>query len=300
MKFKLNVFQIETLIGEGTYAKVFKVRCRLEKEKVYALKEIDSKYFSEEGISGFVIREISTLGKLNHPNILPLLDFFQRLNKTFLLFPLCKTSLREFMHKSYLKKLALWKVLKKNDSKDVLNLTFKSTNLQAELDLVAKWTLQLTSALNYLKNRKIIHRDLKPENILLDEKNNLQIIDFGMSKSSVFESDNHSPNVVNLPYKAPELFRKSVFYGHTIDWWSAGCIIIECIIGKRLFPGKNATKTKNAVRAFQEKGSLMKEKLKHLLNTVLGENTCCEILRMFKRRDEALEGIDFCDSLAPM
>jgi len=44
-----------------------------------------------------------------------------------------------------------------------------------------KFYLQLVAGINYIHKIGVCHRDLKPENLLLDYKNQLKIVDFGLS-----------------------------------------------------------------------------------------------------------------------
>ena len=44
-------------------------------------------------------------------------------------------------------------------------------------------------AIEYLHSHKIIFRDLKPENIVLDASGHVKLIDFGLSKENMAETD---------------------------------------------------------------------------------------------------------------
>ncbi|KAM9810554.1 inhibitor of nuclear factor kappa-B kinase subunit beta [Neosynchiropus ocellatus] len=96
--------------------------------------------------------------------------------------------------------------------------------------------LDISSALTYLHKNRIIHRDLKPENIVLQqgEKRLIhKIIDLGYAK----ELDSSSlcvSFVGTLQYLAPELIEKQQ-YTITVDYWSFGTLVFECITGFRPF-----------------------------------------------------------------
>ncbi|XP_027863674.1 inhibitor of nuclear factor kappa-B kinase subunit alpha-like [Xiphophorus couchianus] len=92
------------------------------------------------------------------------------------------------------------------------------------------------SGIQYLHENKIIHRDLKPENIVLQEiggKLVHKIIDLGYAKD-LDQGSLCTSFVGTLQYLAPELF-ESKPYTVTVDYWSFGTVIFECICGFRPF-----------------------------------------------------------------
>ncbi|KAM3836725.1 inhibitor of nuclear factor kappa-B kinase subunit alpha isoform 1-T1 [Vipera latastei] len=92
------------------------------------------------------------------------------------------------------------------------------------------------SGIQYLHENRIIHRDLKPENIVLQDeagKVTYKIIDLGYAKD-LDQGSLCTSFVGTLQYLAPELFDNSP-YSVTVDFWSFGTLIFECITGFRPF-----------------------------------------------------------------
>lgn len=86
----------------------------------------------------------------------------------------------------------------------------------------------------------ILHRDIKSENILIDCRENVRIIDFGLSylESSGKPLRQGSEYAIEFlgtpPYMAPEVLRNKGIstrrrkrYGTAVDWWALGCILFE-------------------------------------------------------------------------
>ena len=105
---------------------------------------------------------------------------------------------------------------------------------------------QLLRGLNFIHQSGVLHRDLKPKNILANSNNKLKICDFGLARpfipdpapaTLVYWTD----YVATRWYRAPELCGS--FYGRysqAVDIWSIGCIFAETLLGKPLFPGRDA------------------------------------------------------------
>ncbi|XP_052780366.1 inhibitor of nuclear factor kappa-B kinase subunit alpha-like [Mya arenaria] len=97
-------------------------------------------------------------------------------------------------------------------------------------------TRDISSGLEYLHGNRIIHRDLKPENIVLkpaEERVIYKIIDLGYAKE-LDQGSVCTSFVGTLQYLAPELFA-SQKYTCTVDYWSFGTVVFECITGYRPF-----------------------------------------------------------------
>lgn len=80
---------------------------------------------------------------------------------------------------------------------------------------------------------QVIHRDIKPENLLLDGAGNLKIADFGWS---CLTTKPRQTFCGTLDYLAPEMVVGTA-YDHSVDVWSLGVLMYECLVGKAPFEG---------------------------------------------------------------
>ena len=96
-------------------------------------------------------------------------------------------------------------------------------------------TQQMLRGIDFLHQHRIFHRDLKPQNVLLSKNDQVKIADFGLARVFSFDMALTSV-VVTLWYRPPEVLLQSS-YATPVDLWSLGCILVELINLKPLFPG---------------------------------------------------------------
>lgn len=116
---------------------------------------------------------------------------------------------------------------------------------QLQEPLIRNFVRQILAGLSYLHGRDIIHRDIKGANILVDNKGNIKISDFGISKrveaSAILQPAKngghiHRPSLQgSVFWMAPEVV-KQTSYTRKADIWSLGCLIIEMFTGNHPFP----------------------------------------------------------------
>lgn len=97
---------------------------------------------------------------------------------------------------------------------------------------------QILRGLKYIHSANVLHRDLKPSNLLLNANCDLKICDFGLARVTS-ETDFMTEYVVTRWYRPPELLLNSSDYTAAIDIWSVGCIFMELMDRKPLFPGRD-------------------------------------------------------------
>ncbi|KAH7714354.1 Unc-51-like kinase 1-like protein, partial [Aphelenchoides avenae] len=123
----------------------------------------------------------------------------------------------------------------------------------------------IVSAMKALRQMNVIHRDLKPQNMLLHRRGRtegaagtfdltLKIVDFGVSR---YLSENAAASTMaGTPvYMAPELLNAYLNGRHgqytaSVDLWSIGVILFECLTGERPFQGEDLTKVCNRATGF--------------------------------------------------
>ena len=135
---------------------------------------------------------------------------------------------------------------------DLMNLLIEKDVLTEE---EAKFYLaELVLSIESIHKLDCIHRDIKPDNILIDATGHIKLSDFGLAKISekIFENRldlnsntiyHHNKNyscVGTAYYVAPEVLKKTG-YGPEIDWWSAGIIFYEMLVGYAPFCSKDTS-----------------------------------------------------------
>ncbi|OLY84591.1 Protein kinase kin1 [Smittium mucronatum] len=113
--------------------------------------------------------------------------------------------------------------------KQLLEIIVKNGKLDEETSI--HYSRQIASALMYLHKHSIVHRDLKIENIMVNNRNQIKLIDFGLS--NLFSAQKQlSTFCGSLYFAAPELLEAKQYYGPEIDCWSFGIIIYVLVCGK--------------------------------------------------------------------
>ncbi|KAK9369108.1 kinase-like domain-containing protein [Lipomyces kononenkoae] len=181
-----------------------------------------------------ILKEVSILRQIDHPNIVSLIDFFESDSYYYIIMELLPGG--ELFHQ-------------------IVRLTYFSE------DLARHVIVQVAQALKYLHEELgIVHRDIKPENILFypipfipskdiklrpgDEDKadegefipgvggggigRIKIADFGLSKV-VWDSQTMTP-CGTVGYTAPEIV-KDERYSKSVDMWALGCVLYTLLCG---------------------------------------------------------------------
>ena len=131
----------------------------------------------------------------------------------------------------------------------------------------------LIMGLEYIHSKNIIHRDIKPENILFDNKGYAYITDFNISCKK--EEINNLYDISGTPvYMAPESINQK-FQDLSIDFYSLGIILYECIMGKRPYEGSNRHEVKKVLNMTEikiEKDDRISDLCESFINGLLERN----------------------------
>ena len=200
----------ESVIGAGTYGKVFKGVHVYTKRQV-ALKKIRMEG-EKDGFPVTAVREIKLLQHLRSHNVVSLLEVMVERNECFMVFEYLSHDLTGLInHPTF----TLTAAHKKNLAK------------------------QMFEGLDYLHYRGVLHRDIKAANILISNQGLLKFADFGLarffSKSRTLDYTNR---VITIWYRPPELLLGETRYGPEVDVWSAACVYVEMFTKKAVFPGE--------------------------------------------------------------
>ncbi|KAK9475220.1 kinase-like domain-containing protein [Dipodascopsis tothii] len=250
----LSQWKLIEKMGDGAFSNVYKAQ-NYETGELAAIKVVRKYEISEESCADLlqkrhhgreekkpqktvdrstILKEVSILRQLNHPNIVSLLDFFECDDYYYIIMELLPGG--ELFHQ-------------------IVRLTYFSE------DLARHVIVQVAQALKYLHEEKgVVHRDIKPENILFypipfkpskeikrrpgdEDKEDegifipgvgggtigrVKIADFGLSKI-VWDTKTMTP-CGTVGYTAPEIV-KDERYSRSVDMWALGCVLYTLLCG---------------------------------------------------------------------
>ncbi len=220
---KVGKYEILQEIGQGTTGDVY-----LSHDPYYGRDVAVKLYHAQpdaDSQSAKVARkmffnEAHIVGKLQHPNILPIFDAGEEDGRYYVVMEHVRgaRTLATYCKPDHLLRI-----------EDVIEIIYKCAK-----------------ALHYAHGRGLIHRDIKPSNIMLTPDNDVRIIDFGIAllkdaDMSVIQGIAGSPS-----YMSPEQVQ-SQDLTRASDIYSLGAVMYEMLTGFRPFRAKVLAKLLNNI-----------------------------------------------------
>ncbi|XP_066946481.1 calcium/calmodulin-dependent protein kinase kinase 1-like isoform X4 [Macrobrachium rosenbergii] len=172
-----------------------------------------------------VHREIAILKKLNHPNVVKLVEVLNDPDED----------------NFYM----AFELLEKGEVLEV------PTDSPLSEDQAWVYFRDVVLGLEYLHYQKIIHRDIKPSNLLLGDNGHIQIADFGVCNE--FDGqDAFLTNTAGTPaFMAPEALSTSrhKYSGKAADIWALGVTLYAFVYGKLPFRDENIVVLYDKIRS---------------------------------------------------
>jgi serine/threonine-protein kinase NIM1 len=223
---QVGFYRLKGEIGSGNFSQVKLGIHILTKEKV-AVKILDKTKLDAK-TQRLLSREISSMERLHHPNIVRLYEVIETLSKLHLIMEYASCG-------ELYTKISNDGRLQESEARPLF--------------------AQIVAAVHHMHENGIIHRDLKAENVLFASVRMIKVADFGFSTpadGSDGNSDFGPPATLNTfcgspPYAAPELFRDDCYYGVHVDIWALGILLYFMVTGILPFRADTVGKLKKCI-----------------------------------------------------
>jgi serine/threonine protein kinase/WD40 repeat protein len=231
----LGHYRVGEQLGRGGMGEVYMADDHNLNRKV-ALKFLPDAFTGDPERMARFEREAKLLASLNHPNIAAIYGLEQAEGKRFLVLELVEGETLQ---------------------QRLVGVAGRPPDLSETLNIAR----QIAEGLEAAHEKGVIHRDLKPANVMITEGDKVKILDFGLAKALSDETQSvdssQSPTLTEAmtrpgvilgtaAYMSPEQ-AKGKAVDKRADIWAFGCILYECLTGKRAFEGETITETLAAV-----------------------------------------------------
>ena len=198
-------YKILNIMDEGGFGRIYNAIDKVYKTPC-VIKQIRVPELEKERLQ--LISEFELLKKLDHPNIIRLIEAFRSEEELYLVTELCK------------------------GNNLVTDLKQREKLSEAEAAYII-W--QILQAVYYCHKQDICHRDIKMENIVAEEDTlTIKLIDFGFA--CLFDpEEGMSETVGTTMYMAPEVLQRKK-YNQSSDMWSIGIVTYILLTGLFPFP----------------------------------------------------------------
>ncbi|XP_067309385.1 PAS domain-containing serine/threonine-protein kinase isoform X2 [Pseudorasbora parva] len=199
-------------IGKGAFGFVWLASRRICGQEVVVKfirkSSVVSECWVDDPAQGRVVQEVAILARLQHPNIVKLLEVFE--NEGFFQI-----------------------VMEKHG--DGLDL-FEFIDMQPRLDepLASYIFRQLVAAVSYLRGKSVLHRDIKDENIIINSNFHIRLIDFG-SAAVLQPGKLFYVFCGTLEYCSPEVLQGNPYEGPELEMWSLGVLLYTLLFSENPF-----------------------------------------------------------------
>jgi eukaryotic-like serine/threonine-protein kinase len=204
-------YEVEELVGTGGMSSVYRARDTVLGRHV-ALKILHEHFSTDDQYVERFRREARAIARLNHPNIVTVIDRGEFEGRQFIVFE----------HVS---------------GENLKELVRREGPLPVQQALAL--THQVARGLAFAHEHGIVHRDVKPQNVLLDEEGSPKVTDFGIARS-LDPQDGLTQTGTLLgtsDYIAPEQAS-----GHRVDersdQYALGVLLYELLTGEVPYPAE--------------------------------------------------------------
>ncbi|CAN3376419.1 hypothetical protein DIURU_001463 [Diutina rugosa] len=230
---RLKEYTVYSKLGQGTFGVVQKAKD--SKGRMVALKQLLN-HSAKEGFPITAMREITILKRLDHVNVLKIIDMIYDEPKVSNPSELVTTRGCFYTVSPYM-------------SSDLVGL-LENPKVHLELPHIKCILKQLLCGVDYLHHQHFLHRDIKAANILLDDHGVVKIADFGLARTYHGKPPGvgtgpgggeraYTGLVMTRWYRAPELLLGEVKYTTAVDMWGVGCVFGELFTHKPILVGKS-------------------------------------------------------------
>ncbi|NXS55487.1 MAK kinase, partial [Brachypteracias leptosomus] len=202
----MNRYTIMKQLGDGTYGSVLMGKSN-ESGELVAIKRMKRKFYSWDECMN--LREVKSLKKLNHANVIKLKEVIRENDHLYFVFEYMKENLYQLM---------------------------KDRNKLFPESVIRNMMYQILQGLAFVHKHGFFHRDMKPENLLCIGPELVKIADFGLARE-LRSQPPYTDYVSTRWYRAPEVLLRSSIYSSPIDMWAVGSIMAELYTLRPLFPG---------------------------------------------------------------
>jgi serine/threonine protein kinase len=202
-------YVVEEVAPEGYFGWVYFARDKVLPRSV-AIKELKPHWVQSSEIMKRFLNEAHAAARLQHPNIVTIINVEPQDKPRFIILEKLKESLRQLMKREG----------------------------RLSVQRSARIAADICSALELAHAHGIIHRDIKPENLLVASTGAIKVCDFGIAHLPRDLGGGGTDYVLGHPgtpeYKSPEQVKGLALDGRS-DLYAVGAVLYEMLTGRHYF-----------------------------------------------------------------